>query len=249
MESMYVICFYWQGDRWQTEEYVQPEGYVNRQQKTMNKLGPIDQDLSAKYVNNLYAGVKRYADRSFEFICFTNEQLDGLHPEITIRNFPMLTREGVLPRLFMFSEEAGLFGHQVLCLDLDVVIVGSLHDIMEYNGVFCTRSKFRPAERFKLDGDIMSFQANEGTQTIFWDTFMQDLDANVEMTQGRERYWVRHVAGEFAERWDDVAPGSVVSYKWHVKRGPVPPGAAIVSCHGVPRPHQIKDNWIKSYWK
>lgn len=246
---MHVICFYWQGDRWQQNGYEAPEGHINDQQATMDKLGIVDDDLPAKYVNNLYNGVKRFADREFKFICFTNEKLD-VQEGIELRPFEFITLDGVLPRLYMFSEAAGLFGNQVLCLDLDVVITGSLNPLMEYNGLFCTRSKFKPSEKHKLDGDIMSFKASAVTEKIFWKKFIEDKEAAEKLTMGRERYWVRHVAGDIADRWDDIAPGSVLSYKWHVQRKEkVPEGTSIISCHGIPRPHQIKDNWIKEYWQ
>jgi hypothetical protein len=44
-------------------------------------------------------------------------------------------------------------------------------------------------------------------------------------------------------RWQDVAPGAVVSYKVHVRqvRGePIPLGAAVVCHHGHPRPWQAR---------
>ena len=120
---------------------------------------------------------------------------------------------------------------------------------MNYDGLFCARSKFKPGEGWKLDGDVMSFRAGEETERIFWQPFIADVKAAEELSQGRERYWVRHVADPIAARWDRVAPGAVVSYKWHVRRGQhPPPGASVVSCHGVPRPHEITDNWIKQYW-
>jgi hypothetical protein len=250
LEMMYVICFYWQGDRWQTSNYVPPKGHVNRQQNAMTRLGVIDKHLPSRYVNNLYYGISEHTDGDFKFVCFTNEKLDGLDQGIEVRNLPMFTVEGVLPRMYMFSEEAGLQGHQVLCLDLDVVIVGSLKNVLDYNGVFCARSRFRPGEETLLDGDIMSFQANKITQRMFWDPFIEDLEYAIELTQGRERYWVRHVAGDIADRWDKVAPGNIVSYRWHVQRwNQIPAGAAIVSCHGKPRPHQINQTWIKPYWR
>ena len=161
----------------------------------------------------------------------------------------MVTDCGVLPRLFMFSRGAGLFGHQVLCLDIDVVIVGTLKPLMDYEGLFCARSKFAPNEGYKLDGDIMSFRACEAVEDIFWKPFIANVDAAVELTQGRERYWIRHVANNLAHRWDVEAPGSVISYKWHAKGLTHPPqGASIISCHGMPRPHQIRDKWVKDYW-
>jgi len=45
------------------------------------------------------------------------------------------------------------------------------------------------------------------------------------------------------------APSAVLSVKWHMRgRQEVPKGAVIISCHGFPRPHQVKDEWIKKYW-
>lgn len=244
---MYVICFYWQGDRWQQQGYQQPEGHVNLQQKTLRRWGKMDNSLPAEYINNLYKGVKKYASKDFKFICFTNELLDNINPEIEIRSFPMVTLDGVLPRLYMFSHEAGLFGEQVLCLDLDVVVIGNLEKIMNYSGMFCTRRKFKPGEEHKLDGDIMSFKACRENEERFWVPFVDDVEKAVKLTQGRERYWVRKVAGDIAETWDDIAPGSVVSYKWHYQKRRITKDTAIVSCHGYPRPHQIKGE-LKRIW-
>jgi len=244
--EMRVICFYWQGDRWQEDGFSVENNPFDHHIK---RVGQVSHDLPARYVNNLYYGVKRFATQEFKFICFSNQKME-LDSDIELKTFPMLTERGVLPRLYMFSEASGLFGHQVLCLDLDVVITGSLKDIMAYDGLFCARSKFRRGEEYKLDGDIMSFRAGKEVEERFWYPFVQDVEAAERLTLGRERYWMRHVAGDIADRWDKVAPGQVVSYKRHVKqKGKLPPKARIVSCHGSPRPHEVKDNWIKEYWK
>lgn len=242
---MKVVCFYWQGDRWQEDGFSTENNPFNHHIK---KVGKVDHSLPAQYVNNLYRGVKRFASQDFQFICFSNQKLE-VDEGIEVRSFPMVTQRGVLPRLYMFSEASGLFGHQVLCLDLDVVIVGGLQDIMAYDGLFCARSKFRRGEEYKLDGDIMSFRAGKEAEERFWTPFVQDVKAAEKLTQGRERYWMRHVAGDIADRWDEVAPGQVVSFKRHVKRREkLPPHARIVSCHGYPRPHEVDQDWIKKYW-
>jgi hypothetical protein len=273
---MYVICFYWQGDRWQQDGFkYDSSGYRNRQQPFLNKVGNVPNDLPAKYVNNLYKGVLQYTVEPFHFICFTNEKLDVL-PGIEIRPFRKVTQMGVLPRLYMFSEEAGLFGHQVLCLDIDILITGSLVDIMNYDGLFCARSKFRFGEGHKLDGDIMSFRAGKETEKMFWKPFIRNVKAVEKQTEGRERYWYRQIANDTADRWDVVVPNQVISYKRHVMKriamdypdviqmkrerhrikrlvtqggNPLPENARIVSCHGTPRPDQIQGQWVKKYWK
>lgn len=225
---MKVVCFYWQGDRWTND------------------------GLEVTYINHLFRGVTRKMTQSFDFICFTNEDLEGLDEGIEARPFRVPSNKGVLPRLFMFSGESGLFGHQVLAIDLDVIIVGSLKDIAGYSGPFCTRSKFKQGEEWKLDGDIMSFQANKTNEARFWTPFDKNPEEVVNITGGRERYWFRHVVGEQGcDRWNIMLPGQVVSYKRHVLRAGSPPqNARIVSCHGDPRPHQIMDReWVQENWK
>lgn len=245
MNPINVVCFYWNGDRWNSNSHTGSfDVSFNRH---MERCGTVDNTLASKYVNNLYLGIKKFADRYFDFICFSNEELN-LHRAILRRNFDIITNKGVLPRLWMFSENSGLFGRQTLCLDLDVVITGPLNDIMSYDGEFCTRSKFKPGEKHKLDGDIMSFRAGKENENRFWKSYIKDPKEAIKLTQGRERYWVRHVAGDIADRWDKVCPGQVVSYKWDCKNG-LPENARIVSFHGHPRPHQAKKDWIKNYWK
>ena len=247
MEPMYVICFYWKGERWNTsadDAGNTDPAYLNH----MRSVGDVDNSLASEYVNKLYRGVKRYANREFDFICFTNEDLQ-VEEGVELRRFPLHTTTGVLPRLYMFAEEAELLKRQVLCLDLDVVIVGDLSSLMNYTGQFCTRSKFREGEQHKLDGDIMSFRAGEENTNRFWKPFIKDPKLAEKMTMGRERYWVRMVASDIAERWDVIAPGTVLSYKKHIlKEKKVPENAVVISCHGYPRPHQIKERWIKKYW-
>ena len=79
---MKVICFYWQGDRWQQHGYTDPEGHVNRQAKTFRRWGQMNNRLPVQYINNLYYGVRRHYSGKFEFICFTNEDLVGLDKNI-----------------------------------------------------------------------------------------------------------------------------------------------------------------------
>ena len=259
MESSvpYIICFYWEGDRWQREgSGIKPTD--RRSHILMQKMGKADNTLPEKYINNLYRGVERFVDRPFKFVCFTNCDFD-LDEGIEIRDFNPPTKKGVLPRIWMFSPEAGLAGHQVLCLDLDVVIVDNLKPLLDYNGIFAGRGRFKSGYEHQLDGDIMSFKAGEKAEKIFWNPFIENVEEVEKYTGGRERYWIRKQTESFADFWNDVAPDAVVSYKWHVQRKnrklvipnlrKPPEGASIVSCHGVPRPHRIDDNWIKEYWK
>lgn len=246
---MYVVCFYWHGERWikpgTRPEEATKDGSFRR---LLNKVGTVDHIMASRYVNNLYQGVRTNSVEPFRFVCFTNEHLE-IDSGIEIRPFPMVTGKGVLPRMHMFSKEAGLFGHQVLSLDIDLIITGSLKKIMGYKGLFCTRVAFAPGEEGQLDGDIISFKAGPETEKIFWKPFIKDVKKAEELTQGRERLWVRHVASDIADVWQKICPGQVLSYKRHVMRGSrLPRNARIVSCHGSPRPHMITQKFLSKYW-
>lgn len=246
----YVVCFYWQGDRWQEKDFGVVPSDASYQRHLL-RVGSVTKELASRYINNLYEGVSGYSGQDFKFVCFTNDSLD-LQEGIEKRSFPLVTKTGVLPRMFMFSKESGLFGHQVLSLDIDVIITGSLKDILGYDGLFCTRGSFNKSEggENSLDGDIISFRACPYTEDIFWKPFINNLEGAVAETQGRERLWIRKVTNNEADIWQKFLPGQVVSYKRHVREiGQVPRGARIISCHGHPRPHQITDTWRTEYWK
>ena len=248
-DFIYVVCFYWQGDRWQegtVPDYSVTEDYSYK--KHLNRVGTVSRTLATQYITNLYRGVAQHIHIPFKFICFTNEEVE-VDPNIEIRELPMITSIGVLPRMYMFSEKSGLFGHQVLSLDLDIIIVGDLDKIAGYEGLFCTRRSWMIKEHFQLDGDIMSFRAGQENEKRFWDPIVRNTTRIINLTCGRERSWVREVTGGIADTWDEVAPHQVVSYKKHVKGLSAPPkNATIISCHGHPRPHQIKEEWIQQYW-
>lgn len=246
---IYVICFYWQGDRWKENGMNYDNVEDDSFRRHLRRVGSVDKDLVSLYINNLYRGVTRNIDKPFKFICFTNEGGLNVLPGVNIRPFEMVTSKGVIPRMWMFSKAAGLMGYQVLCLDLDVVITGSLKDITDYKGLFCTRLGFAGRDKGQLDGDIMCFRACEETERLFWIPFVNNVREAERLTTGRERFWVRHVAGNVADTFDKLCPGQIISYKTHVRRGGVPRNARIVSCHGHPRPHQIKEKWIQENWK
>ena len=241
---MQVICFYWEGDRWTTTD-----GKSELYGDLINRVGTCDNVLASQYVNNLFRGVTNFADREFEFTCFTNEPLT-LDTRILVKPFPMVSTMGVLPRTYMFSEASGLFGNQVLCIDIDVIVCGSLKSLMDYKGRFCARSKFKNGEAYKLDGDVMSFQASPENEEVFWKPFIDDKEKVEKISNGRERYWVRHVANDWADRWNIIAPGAVLSYKWHIAKNRIKhlPNVSLISCHGHPRPHQLVTGKMRKLW-
>ena len=52
-------------------------------------------------------------------------------------------------------------------------------------------------------------------------------------------------------RLDEIFPGSIVSYKQHVLNKPthVLANSSIVYFHGVPKPHRIRERWVRECWR
>jgi len=241
---MYVICFYWQGDRWNSNVISDlPDDFHYR--TLLRRIGAIDLTLASKYVNNLFKGVTKYASKKFKFICFTNEKLD-LETGIEMRSFPLVTKKGVLPRLYMFSKESGLWGKQVLALDLDLIIVNSLKPFMDYTGRLCVCK----SRGDLIDGNVISFKAGERMTRIIWDSFISDVKGAEKITIGRERKWLQKVAQDFGDVWTNVAPNTIVRIQ-DCPRKCSQIKMNIISCNGSNRPHlQIKRYpWLKEYWE
>ena len=120
---------------------VQSELITNEQQPVANviciKWGKSV--YTAKDVNRLCAMVKRNVTRhTVRFYCFT-EIADGLDADIIVKPLPILNIEKE-DRRYAYRKEAGLCddnlggltGQRVLFFDLDVVITGSLDEMIEY---------------------------------------------------------------------------------------------------------------------
>ena len=90
----------------------------------------------AGYVNRLFRGARRHAPPGTRFVCFTDDAT-GLDAGIEPRAIPPIAlpaeglRRGPWRKLALWSRDIGLSG-DLLFLDLDVVVTGSLDDFFTY---------------------------------------------------------------------------------------------------------------------
>lgn len=92
----------------------------------------------------------------------------------------------------------------------------------------------------------------QGDRAAVWNAWMQDPAGHMARCAGFDTdgvggdgKFLAPLLGPRAERWQDLFPGQIVSYKVHVRKkshpresgdGSLPPGARIVCFHGRPRP-------------
>lgn len=201
-----------------------------------DRPGWTNKELGAEYVSKLYRGVKRNLSTPHRFICFTNIDDLPVDPAIEKRDLPIPYKAGCLPKLYAYAPNNGLQG-RVVMMDIDIVVTGDLDEMFSYNGYFMTRSTFKGA---KLSGgDIAFFEA--GTMNWIW-------NMDKEWTEGRERFIYREYLHDKMDFVQDLYPNQLFSYKNHIRKKGLPENARLVSCHGNPRPHEIKEKWIKEHW-
>ncbi len=92
----------------------------------------------ADYVNTLYSMVARNLTREFRFVCLT-EDATGLHDQVEVFPLPELSVDLAGPergwnKLAVFAETLYDLKGKVLCLDLDLIITGSLDELFDYPG-------------------------------------------------------------------------------------------------------------------
>ena len=93
---------------------------------------------SPEYVNTLYSMVNRNLLRSFRFICLTDDP-SGLNEKIETFPIPELSINLSGPergwnKLSVFTKPLYDIEGKVLCLDLDLIITGSLDELFDQPG-------------------------------------------------------------------------------------------------------------------
>jgi len=131
-----------------------------------------------------------------------------------------------------------LFKHEpFLLVALDAVVVGSLNECVNFN-------KLTAIEEWKLPG--------EPNTSLMWVTGVGKLYDKFQKDKEKikENYpWVLHAE----QRWlrdnadiDFYPRGWGTSYKYD---GKPKKDTKIVVFHGKPKPHEVKDEWVKDNWK
>lgn len=139
----------------------------------------------------------------------------------------------------------------LLYIDLDTVVVGDLSELASL-GRTTLLSDFYYPER---PASGLMYLA-ESDRAKVWAAWIADPKAAMHkcMRHGDQQF-IGEVLHD-AQRFQDVLPGRVVSYKVHVAKGlnkrsigdgTVPVGASVVCFHGRPRPWGIREGWVPEY--
>jgi len=198
-------------------------------------------DYTPEHVAHLAEGIKTYLPNS-DIVCLSDVPVPVTRIHLR-HDWP-----GWWSKMELF---APWIDGDILFLDLDTIITGDLADIAAVKKLTLLRDFYRPNG---LGSGLMYLpQAERRSLWNHWiirpSRYMAEAGRGGDQAY-LEKHWMKR-----ADRWQDVLPGQIVSYKVHVRQdhhhsretgtGLVPDGARIVCFHGKPRPWHT-DLWSKN---
>lgn len=136
----------------------------------------------------------------------------------------------------------------ILYVDIDTVVTGPLDGIAD-------RGRTTILRDFYIGGGALQSSVmylTEADRRRVWAAWIREPAVWMKRCHGRgDQAMLEFVLGD-CDRWQDVAPGRLVSYKAHIRTPGLaapPPGTSLVVFHGDPRPWRTR-SWRKpSTWR
>lgn len=214
-------------------------------------IWPLNRSVGDRYAQIVARTVAQRAPDA-EFVLFTDRAAIA---GVNCRPLPKLA--GWFGSLYQFSPDAFPEGTRVLSIDLDTAIIGDLAPLLtaDLDTLVGINDRGITGEMPpRLANGVMSWIAGPRYWPIWLNfkpfiggkpPFKYKLSPKPIATD--EAWLALHIGPEW-RGWDTAAPGTVVSYKWHILRHELPIGdARVVYFHGRPRPHAVDESWNPLY--
>jgi hypothetical protein len=194
------------------------------------------------YVNRTYAMAMRHTARPLRVVCFTDDPV-GIRPEVDVKlmppfDLPERMRYHPFRRMFIFQKELADLHGNVLHLDLDLLITGSIDAFYDHK----PELDFVVAENWTQPGqgigNMSVFRFRVGALTRVWDRFRPDPMAMMDLYRNSQTFVSRtlgHVDFYPAEWCLSFKHSLVPPWPLNFFKTPaLPPEARIVAFTGKP---------------
>lgn len=197
------------------------------------------------YVQKLRDQVAKHLTIPHEFRCITDHEfwdVDCIEP---VCDYP-----GWWQKISMFKP--GFITGPSLYLDLDVVITGSLNQLvvdyafnLEQEALACPMN-WAQSGHGGCQSSVMLW--NGGECQVIWDEFDPEWavwpsDPPYKKFHGDQCH-ITDLRDRGLLEVEHTPSDAVVSYKYHCQGKTLPPGAKVVVFHGRPNPHEVNEPWM-----
>jgi hypothetical protein len=208
------------------------------------------------YVNRLHSMVQRHTERPTRLVCYTDDA-GGIRSEVECFPLPHIDlpekrRWWPWRKISLWQKDLPGLAGEVLYLDLDVVITGSLDDFFDYKpGHYCVaRNWTQPEERI---GNTTVYRFPVGGHTYLYDRIMNESDDVFLRYRNSQTFISREIKD--MEFWPD---GWCVSFKHSLMPSwpfnlfatpALPTGTKVVAFTGKPDPDEaMEGRWPHTRW-
>ncbi|HEX5999407.1 MAG TPA: hypothetical protein VFZ16_08415 [Hyphomicrobiaceae bacterium] len=216
----------------------------------------------ASYVNNLWAMIKRNTRRPSRLVCYTDDA-EGIDPAVT--TFPMLDlplpgRAAKLPwrKIALWAPSLPGIEGDVLFLDLDIVITGSLDDFFDYQSAstYCVIENW--TQIGSGIGNTSCYRFRVGAHSYIYDRICQDPGGILASHPNSQTYISRTISEKtfWPAAWCASFKHTLIP-RWPMnllRPAPLPPDTRVVCFTGKPDPDEARDGrwpapWYKKVYK
>ncbi len=146
----------------------------------------------SEYVNRLYSMASRNTSRPFRLVCFTDDPT-GIRPEVDTRmmpefDLPERMRFHPFRRMFIFQEKLEDLEGNLLHLDLDLLVTGSIDSFFDFKpelDFVVAENWTQPGQQI---GNMSVFRFRVGALTKVWERFRPDPMAMMNLYRNSQTF-------------------------------------------------------------
>lgn len=211
---------------------------------------------SATYVDTLWSMIQRNTRRATRLVCFTDDP-SGLRPEVEALSIPEFgiparKRKSTWRKLAFWSQDLAGVSGDVLFLDLDIVITGSIDEFFDFEpaATFCVIENWTQMGR--RIGNTSAYRFRVGAHDYLCRRFEDDPEAVLKAYPNSQTYISRTVSemAFWPREWCLSFKHSLVPL-WplnFLKPPALPASARIVCFTGKPDPPEARDGVWPCKW-
>lgn len=199
-----------------------------------------------KYSDYCVQRLKREVEKNLsiphEFRCITERQIEGVECVPPINDLP-----GWWGKVNLFSWD--VCEDRNLYLDLDVVITGSLDEMVSEYGKCSLAMPWNWAQSGHggCQSSVMLWHKNYNTKQVY-DLFDHSIaywpPRNEHCVLWGDQEWITHLRDTDKVQVNQINPDWIKSYKYHCRAG-LPDGTKVVVFHGDPKPSAVRESWYE----